>query len=169
ASYTGIPKCPVDSSTTVSMRHAWSQVAIAARSPVKGPKERTGWGSRSAGTATKWASPPTSMAAALGLATRAGAAPTDWSLRWGMSEPPTGDTGSRVGGRAAGASEVFQAGWGSTRGRAAGRGARLTNVLDSDRGWAATATHRPSSAYSRPGAAAARTRFVAERDPFWVR
>src|SRR6516165_903559 len=50
----GIQYTPVDSMATVSTPHAVNQSAIASRSTVKAPKGRTGWESRSRGTATQW-------------------------------------------------------------------------------------------------------------------
>src|SRR6516164_8510621 len=57
---------PVDSSATVSMPQRFNQAANSWRSGVKAWKVRTGWGSRSQGTATTCSLAPTSIPAAFG-------------------------------------------------------------------------------------------------------
>src|SRR5216684_9331733 len=69
SSNSGIQYTPVDSMATVSTAHAESHSAKASRSSVKALNSRTGWSSRSGGTATKWLAEPTSIPAALGWAT----------------------------------------------------------------------------------------------------
>src|SRR5262249_8182543 len=103
---------PVDSRAPVRRPQACSQAARASRSAVQVPKRRTGSGSRSAGTATQWASAPTSMPAASGLVTcrrprrGRGWGCGKWSLRGVMTASRIRGKGISNEAAGAGATEV---------------------------------------------------------------
>src|SRR5712691_3967450 len=84
---------------TVVTSQSSSQSAIASRSTVHVPQRRTGWASRSGGTATQCSAAPTSTAAAWGLTTcheverTGGSGWGQWSLRGGIRPSTLGGSG----------------------------------------------------------------------------
>ncbi len=72
SAHTGIPETPVDAIATVVMPQSRGQPARASRAAGQVPKRRTGWGTRSGGTATQCSASPRSMPAAWGLKTWSG-------------------------------------------------------------------------------------------------
>jgi hypothetical protein len=66
-SYSAIQYTPVACTATVSIRQDFSHSTISCRACVQQPNSRTGFSSRSGGTAAKWLSLPTSIPPALGF------------------------------------------------------------------------------------------------------